>query len=63
MSFRDAHERDWQEGLGASSLIITDALTARRLPPDLPVRVFPIIADSSLEEVTRYRNFLTGEAG
>ena len=51
LSFRDARERGWQRGLRASAFVITDALTAPQVPQGCDVRVFRIIADSSLEEL------------
>ena len=58
MSFRDARERGWQKGLTSSSLVITDALTASRLPAGCRTRVFRIIADSSLDELRNFKEFL-----
>ena len=55
--FRDAHAIGWDKGLRASSLIITDSLTAGKLPAGLDVRVFPLIADASLDELRRLSNF------
>jgi DNA-binding transcriptional regulator YhcF (GntR family) len=51
MSFRDAREPNWQRGLRACAFIITDALTATQIPEGCDVRVFRLIADSSLEEL------------
>jgi len=51
LSFRDAGERGWQRGLRACAFVITDALTARQVPQECDVRVFRIIADSSLAEL------------
>jgi hypothetical protein len=51
LSFRDARTRGWQRGLRSSAFIITDALTATQLPRDCDVRVFRLIADSSLDEL------------
>ena len=59
ISFRNAAARDWQKGLRSSWLVITDALTAEKLPADCPHRVFRIIADSSLDELRRFRDYLT----
>lgn len=56
--FRDAKRRDWQKGLAASWLVITDALTAEKIPASCTHRVFHIIADSSLDELRRFKNFL-----
>jgi DNA-binding transcriptional regulator YhcF (GntR family) len=52
LSFRDARERGWQKGLRSSAFVITDALTATQIPADCDVRVFRIIADSSLDELS-----------
>ena len=58
--FRDTHEQGWQRGLRASHFVITDALTARALPPDVPKRVFHFIADSSITELRSFvADFLT----
>jgi GntR family transcriptional regulator len=61
LNFRDAREEGWQRGLSSSAMIITDALTATRLPPDAPApRVFRVVADSSLAELRAFvENFLT----
>ena len=60
LHFRDARERGWQRGLTSSAFVITDALTARALPPTCTPRVFHMLADSSLDELHRYvKDFLT----
>ncbi len=60
MNFRDARESGWQRGLTSSAFVITDALTARRLPPNCAPRVFHMISDSSLDELRRFvKDFLT----
>ncbi|HEU4389352.1 MAG TPA: GntR family transcriptional regulator [Blastocatellia bacterium] len=59
LSFRDAREPGWQEGLSGSSLVISDTLTAKHAPRGCKVRAFPIIADSSIEDLIRYKEFLT----
>ncbi|HKR02171.1 MAG TPA: hypothetical protein VJT09_15955, partial [Pyrinomonadaceae bacterium] len=51
LSFRDARERGWQRGLRSSAFVITDTLTARQIPPGCDVRVFRVIADSSIAEL------------
>ena len=42
-------EKNWKKGLKNASLIICDALTAKEFPNDKRVRLFRLIADSSLE--------------
>ena len=59
LSLRDAREPGWQKGLSGSSLVISDTLTARQAPPGCNVQAFPIIADSSIEDLIRYKEFLT----
>jgi GntR family transcriptional regulator len=54
LSFRDARREGWQKGLRSSAFVITDALTASRMGPDVPKRIFRIIADSSLTELREY---------
>ena len=52
--FRDAREPGWEKGLRARAFVITDALTAARLPAGCDARVFRAVADSSLEELRSY---------
>jgi GntR family transcriptional regulator len=60
LSFRDARQRGWQRGLRSSAFVITDAVTATRLPDDCHPRIFRIIADSSLAELRSFvEQFLT----
>lgn len=60
LNFRDARKRGWERGLRSSAFVITDALTARRLPAGCHARVFPVIADSSLAELRSFvEQFLT----
>jgi DNA-binding transcriptional regulator YhcF (GntR family) len=58
MSFRDAREQGWQKGLKSSAMVITDALTATQLPAGCRTRVFRIVADSSLDELRNFKEFL-----
>jgi GntR family transcriptional regulator len=51
LSSSDARERGWQRGLRSSAFVITDALTATQLPGGCDIRVFRLIADSSLGEL------------
>jgi GntR family transcriptional regulator len=55
LSFRDARERGWKKGLRSATLVITDSLTARKLPAAVSdVRVFRVISDSSIAELRSY---------
>jgi hypothetical protein len=53
LNIRDAREPGWQQALPLSAMIITDVVTARQLPPNCPVRIFSVIADSSLDELRK----------
>jgi DNA-binding transcriptional regulator YhcF (GntR family) len=62
LNFRDARTPGWQKGLAASTLLITDALTAQQLQRagGADVRVFRVVADSSLAELRAFvEDFLT----
>jgi GntR family transcriptional regulator len=60
LSFHNAREKGWQKGLRASSFVITDAATAAQMPSGIRIRIFRIIADSSLAELRNYvEKFLT----
>jgi DNA-binding transcriptional regulator YhcF (GntR family) len=48
---RSANEPNWKNGLQSVSLIICDSATAKEFAEDKRVRVFRVIADSSLEEL------------
>lgn len=54
LSFRDARERDWDKGLRAASFVITDSLMAPRIPTGCVVKVFRVLAESSLKELKDY---------
>jgi DNA-binding transcriptional regulator YhcF (GntR family) len=50
---RSTDEPDWRNGLQKASLIICDSATAKEFPNDERVRVFQLIADSSLKELPK----------
>lgn len=54
LSFRDARERSWEKGLRSAVFVITDSLMAPRIPAGCDVKVFRVIADSSLKEIRDY---------
>lgn len=54
LNFRNAQEEGWEKGLRSSAFVITDALTAKRLPQGCRPRLFRIIADASLEQLRDY---------
>lgn len=50
---RSINEPNWRNGLQKASLIICDSATAKEFPNDERVRVFQLIADSSLTELPK----------
>lgn len=54
LSFRDARERNWEKGLRSAAFVITDSLMAPRIPMGCEVKVFRILAESSLKEIREY---------
>jgi GntR family transcriptional regulator len=61
LDLRDARAEGWERGLRSSAYVITDTLTAQALPRDVPVRVYGVVADSSLAELRSFvEKFLTG---
>ncbi|PYP90351.1 MAG: hypothetical protein DMF61_01185 [Blastocatellia bacterium AA13] len=54
LSLRDGRKRGWHKGIALNALVIADTLTAREIPAGRDVRVFRIIADSSIDELRRF---------
>jgi len=54
LSFRDARERNWEKGLRSAAFVITDSLMAPRIPAGCEVKVFRVLAESSLKEIRDY---------
>lgn len=61
LSLRSTDEPDWKKGLASSFYVITDALTAPSLPSGCKARVFRIIADSSIDELKKFKEFISRE--
>jgi GntR family transcriptional regulator len=54
LSFRDARERNWEKGLRSAAFVITDSLMAPRIPAGCEVKLFRVLAESSLREIQVY---------
>ena len=51
LSFRDARERDWEKGLRSATFVITDSLMAPRIPAGCEVKLFRVLAQSSVQDI------------
>ena len=54
LTFRDARERNWEKGLRSAAFVITDSLMSPRIPAPCRVKVFRVLAESSLKEIRDY---------
>ena len=54
LDFRDTSKRGWQRGLESGTFVITETLTAQKLPPKTKARVFQMLADKTIEELQKY---------
>jgi GntR family transcriptional regulator len=51
LSIRDARERNWEKGLRSAAFVITDSLMAPRMPAECEVKIYRVLAQSSLQEL------------
>jgi DNA-binding transcriptional regulator YhcF (GntR family) len=56
---RDARKLHWQRGLKQTAAVVCDSLTARELPADCRAIPFSLIAESSIDELQRYADFVS----
>jgi GntR family transcriptional regulator len=57
--FLDAREPGWRERMKAVAAVVCDSVTATELPKKCRAIPFPLIAESSLEDLRRYERFIT----
>jgi hypothetical protein len=51
---RDTNETEWKKGLESCRFVITDSLTAKRLPPGIDKRVFQLISAETVIEMQNH---------
>ncbi len=51
LSVRDARERNWEKGLRSAAFVITDSLMAPRIPAECEVKIYRVLAESSLKDI------------
>ena len=61
LAFRDARETGWRRGLNACQFVITDVVTARRLPAKCTGRVFRVLSDASVDELQSFLALVTDQ--
>jgi GntR family transcriptional regulator len=61
LAFRDARETGWRRGLNACEFVITDVVTARRLPAKCTARVFRVVSDASIADLRQFLALVTDQ--
>jgi GntR family transcriptional regulator len=56
---RDARKPNWQRGLKQTAAVVCDSLTAKELPAGCRAIPFSLIAESSIDELRRYAEFVS----
>jgi DNA-binding transcriptional regulator YhcF (GntR family) len=56
---RDARKPNWQRGLKQTAAVVCDSLTAKELPAGSRAIPFSLIAESSIDELRRYVEFIS----
>ena len=61
LEFRDARETGWRRGLNTCQFVITDVVTAPRLPAKCTARVFRVLSDASIAELRSFLALVTDQ--
>jgi len=61
LAFRDARETGWRRGLTACQFVITDVVTAPRLPVKSKARVFRVLSDASIADLRQFLELVTDQ--
>jgi DNA-binding transcriptional regulator YhcF (GntR family) len=57
--FLDARDSGWQDRAKSLAAVVCDSVTASELPKRYRAIPFPLVAESSLEELRKYQKFIT----
>jgi DNA-binding transcriptional regulator YhcF (GntR family) len=57
--FRDARKQNWKRGLKQTAAVLCDSVTAKELPPGCRTIPFSLLAESSIDELRRYVDFVS----
>jgi hypothetical protein len=57
--FRDARKPNWQRGLKQTAAVVCDSVTADELPAGCRAIPFSLLAESSIDELRRYAEFVS----
>jgi DNA-binding transcriptional regulator YhcF (GntR family) len=55
---RDARKPNWQRGLKQTAAVVCDSVTAKEMPAGCRAIPFPLVAESSIQELRRYVEFV-----
>jgi GntR family transcriptional regulator len=61
--FRDARQVSWRKGLKQMIAIVCDSVTAAEFPDEPRVILFPILSESSLQQLKQYQDFISSPLG
>ena len=56
---RDVRKPNWQRGLKQTAAVVCDSITAKELPPGCRAIPFSLLAESSIDELRRYAEFVS----
>jgi GntR family transcriptional regulator len=56
--FRDARKPNWRRGLKEAKAVVCDLATAADLPKTFLIMPFPLVSETSLDELKRYEQFI-----
>ncbi len=59
LEFRDVREKGWRNGLQLCQFVVTDIVTAPKIPAKCKKRVIRVLSDTSVEELQRFLTLVT----